>query len=369
MKLILPAAALLALAACTSKPTDGFVINGTVAGGADGESVAISYYVADSVIKDTVLIKDGKFSFEGTVPAYGAMGYISYGEPSEPYRGDNAITVYFDRGETNVAIEKGKVPEGTVTGSRMQEMENEYKSLINTIQEQRFNLTRDTPRYDEIQDSLLNEFRNAQITTTKKYADSFWAYHLFAIVKDYFSIEDCDYIYERMNPEIKALAGGVKIKESIEARRKLMPGMPAPILKGEDPLREKIVSLEDLKGKYVLIDFWATWCKGCVLALPHIREVYDKYHDKGLEVMCVTSDYAKDKWVDYMREHDMGVYYNIPGVITEDCKFGGEDDFVQTKLYNISAIPQTYLIDPEGKIVAHLDGEKDIDAKLAEIFK
>lgn len=367
MKLIFSTlGALLVMSACSSKPENGFVVNGTVDGAANGEEIFLSYQVNDSTINDTTVIADGKFRFEGEVPRYGAKAYLKYGEESQPYQGDNFLVVYLEPGPTEVEVKKGDMDNSVITGSRQNDIEKEYMDYIKGLHERRSSLDRESDDYKEQMAAIDDDFQNYQIESIMKNADTYWAFNLFSMVGDRIPLEMCDSITSIMPEELLALQP--KIRKSIETRRKIQPGMPAPVLKGNDPLRDSMVSLDQLKGKYVLIDFWATWCHGCVLALPHIREVYDRYHDKGLEVMCVTSDDVKDDWVDYMREHDMGVYYNIPGRIKEDGELGGRDDEDQTDLYNINYIPQTYLVDPEGKIVAHLSGEEEIDEMMEKIF-
>lgn len=379
MKLILPTAALLALAACTSRPENAFVINGTIPGAQNGEEVTISYLIGDSTINDTVLIADEKFCFEGTVPAYGTQARLKYGPESKPYQGDNILTMYFEPGETEVTLTQGKVNKGTVTGSMQQKIEQDFNNYYDNYIARHDSLRNaktagdiDDASYAEQTDKLFKEFSDNKIKMIKDNNGTYWAYALFSFAADGIPLEVCDSIYAAFPEELKA--SEEKVKNSLEARHRIQPGMPAPVLSGHDPLRDADISLTQLQGKYVLIDFWATWCGGCVKALPHIREVYDRYHDRGLEVLCMTSDHEMDKWEKYMRDHDMGVFYNIPAGIKAIYDENGEITDIdktndQTKLYNINFIPQTYLVDPEGKIVAHLDGAEEIDAKLAEIFK
>lgn len=185
-----------------------------------------------------------------------------------------------------------------------------------------------------------------------------------------YDAEKCDSLYTLISPELKA--DDKELAVAIEACQATQPGKPAPELKGHDPLRDIDFSLADLKGKYVVIDFWATWCKGCVMGLPHIRELYDKYHDKGLEVLAMSSDYDVNVWKQYMESHDMKDYYNI--LVFEDAStdksgriLNDSNDNRQSRRYNVTFIPRTFLIGPDGNIISDLEGE-DLDKKLVEIF-
>lgn len=165
------------------------------------------------------------------------------------------------------------------------------------------------------------------------------------------------------------------VKQSIEARRGTAPGMPAPELKGVDPTRNVEVKLSDLKGKYVLIDFWATWCHGCVMGLPHVRSLYDKYNADGLEVVALSKDHNIDAWKNFIKKNEyMQSFYNI--LSFEDKTIDNEGNIVnddvdnsQDRHYNIDFIPVTFLIDKDGNIIGRYDrGPEELDAKLVEIF-
>lgn len=123
--LLIPASALLLLIGCSAPKSDNtFTINGTVNGSTDGELVIASFHNSiDSVVNDTVEIRDGHFIFTGEVAPYGGLAYITYGEESEPYKGDNQTGLYFSPGVTEIAFEKGNVNQAIVSGSRQQEID------------------------------------------------------------------------------------------------------------------------------------------------------------------------------------------------------------------------------------------------------
>ena len=114
------------------------------------------------------------------------------------------------------------------------------------------------------------------------------------------------------------------------------------------------------KGKWVLVDFWASWCGPCKAEMPNVVAAYKKYHDKGFEIVGLSFDQDKEPWIRAIREWDM------PWIHLSDLKYW---DTRARAVYNVNGIPDNILIDPEGTIVARgLRGDA-LEARLAEIFK
>jgi len=121
----------------------------------------------------------------------------------------------------------------------------------------------------------------------------------------------------------------------------------------------KPVKLSDYRGKYVLLDFWASWCGPCRAENPNVLDNYEKYHSKGLEILAVSLDDKKDAWLKAIKDD------GLEWAHVSDLK-GWKNEVA--KKYNINAVPSNFLIDKEGKIVAvDLRGE-ELTQKLGEIF-
>jgi peroxiredoxin len=103
------------------------------------------------------------------------------------------------------------------------------------------------------------------------------------------------------------------------------------------------LSVAGLKGKYVMVDFWATWCGPCVAELPNVQKAYEKYHSKGFEIIGVSLDQDKDKLTSFIKEKNMPWAQYFDGL-------GWHNKLAEK--YGIESIPATFLLDKEGKIVA-----------------
>lgn len=142
-------------------------------------------------------------------------------------------------------------------------------------------------------------------------------------------------------------------------KRNIGPGMMAPEIAMTDP-NGKTRKLSDLRGKVVLIDFWASWCAPCRAEMPNVVRMYQKYHDAGLEIYSVSMDNKKEAWTKAIGDMRM-TWENHVSDLKGWTSTGGAS-------YGVTSIPATFLVDKDGKIIAkNLRGD-DLGRKLQEIF-
>ena len=167
-------------------------------------------------------------------------------------------------------------------------------------------------------------------------------------------------LYGSIPSKYKDTKSGKSISSIINARKITAIGKIAPDFTQPDT-SGKPVKLSDLRGKYVLVDFWASWCGPCRAENPNLVKTFDRYKDKGFTVLGISLDQPgkKDAWLAAIHKD------NLTWTQVSDLKFWDNEVAV---LYGVKAIPTNLLLDPEGKIIAKdLRGE-DLSKKLSELF-
>ncbi|WP_161554542.1 redoxin family protein [Sinomicrobium soli] len=151
------------------------------------------------------------------------------------------------------------------------------------------------------------------------------------------------------------------IKKSYEELKALSGGNPSPVFSGYENYEGGTTSLNDLRGKYVYIDVWATWCGPCKAEIPFLKEVEEEYRDRNVEFVSISVDRNKDrdKWKAMIAEKELK---GVQLLADKDW----ESDFV--KAYVIKGIPKFILIDPEGKIVSS-NAPRPSDPELKKLFE
>lgn len=353
--------------ACWAQST--YTISGTAIGAADGDTVTVTKIVDR---KDAVLgkapVQDGKFTFKGTAEGEGPVYLRAY--PKDVRMGLSAM-VFTDGKKINVTLDTydenynpKSIVSGTPLNDKYQTFQQEGKKLYVPIKEAG-KLYRDTTNTPERKEMLKVQLDSLYAIFYNYKADFVTANIRNAAGKSAFNSGDfifmplpilqrtVDAIPEdlRENPDY-----GEKIKFAATLQA-TQPGMPFVDIEAPTPQGDTI-RLSDYagKGKYVLVDFWASWCGPCRAAMPALKELYAKYHDKGFDVIGVSLDAKKDAWLKGIADLE------LPWPQMSDVKLW---DSAGAKQYGIMAIPCTILIDPDGKIVGR---DLNIQKKLRAIF-
>jgi peroxiredoxin len=166
-------------------------------------------------------------------------------------------------------------------------------------------------------------------------------------------------MFNSLSAHFKSTEEGKKMANALTLVKKFAIGQPA-IEFTQNDVNGKPISLSSLKGKYVLIDFWASWCGPCRMEYPYLHKAYDEFKDKNFEIIGVSLDDKKTLWVNSIKENEFDWL--------EVCDLKGHQNQV-VRAYGINAIPQSFLIDPSGIIIAKNLRGNDLVEKLKEIIK
>lgn len=171
-------------------------------------------------------------------------------------------------------------------------------------------------------------------------------------------------LYSRLGKHLKESELGTTFGERIAKRTLLQPGAEAPGFSLPN-MKGDTVKLSDYRGKYVLLEFWSTACGACRAEAPHLKDVFQKYREKGFDILSVSLDDARyvkrEGWLNAIKQDGTGLWQQV-------CDFKGWKNSPVAVTYDIQSIPQNYLIAPDGKIVSENLRGSDLHDKLEELF-
>ena len=167
-----------------------------------------------------------------------------------------------------------------------------------------------------------------------------------------------DYVLNKMK-KFKDNEAYKKIKSEYDAEKLTAIGSVPPEIALQDT-NGNVVKLSSLRGQYVLVDFWASWCRPCRGESPNLVRAYNKYHDKGFTIYSVSLDNSKSSWLQAIKKDNLGAWTHVSDLKGWQCEAARD--------YNINSIPSNFLLDKDGKIIAKNLRGSALEKKLAEIF-
>lgn len=209
-------------------------------------------------------------------------------------------------------------------------------------------------RIDELRDSIkANRIRFISV-----YGNSPVSAIYLYVLQDYLSIDDLERFYTSFSTAVKSISYLAGIPEKIKARKATILGADAPDFITKD-LSGRDIKLSDFRGRYVLIEFWASWCVPCRKENPALNKALDTFEKNGFSIIGVSLDDNKSKWINAIAEDSLRWVHA--------SELNGFNNQI-AKLYGVQPIPDNFLISPEGRIIArHLSGE-DLILKLSKEF-
>ncbi len=355
----------------SKKVENTFTLNADIIGITDDYLV---YYenddtTSDGYHRDTLWIKDNKFTFKDSIQDY-KVYFIDVPQTQRTYTvkiGDKeyraSTKAHISRlwfiGYPGAAITfKGKIngflieaypsdPEGI--NDDLAEIHKKIFPLIDKTNIITVDLA--VNKFEEIEaqnlidsrDQLYNDIHDIKIAFIKSHPTSVAATYIFSdmFYRKELELEQAKALFNRFDTTKLAVTPFYKeVKTRFKAMDNTQIGMQAPDLVTENTLDGKEFKLSSLKGNYVLLDYWGTWCGPCMAEIPKIKEYYKKYSDRNFEVVGVNSGDTEQRWKNGVKDEQMNWM---------QIRSTKEMELLTT--FNVNSFPTKILIDPEGKII------------------
>ncbi|WP_447767117.1 redoxin domain-containing protein [Sphingobacterium faecium] len=327
---------------------------------------------------DSVEMKNGTFEFKGSIPSpmEAHLRIIHDNAPFDPAKPPKQdIFGFLIEGTTIKFVSADSIKNAKISGSPLNAENDKVTALLKPIYDQYevLNTEYKSKSLADQQDPIFIKSLedraqliqqatiDAKMDYVAKNPKSYMALMAFnsTLPPDFNAIK-AEEVFLKLDPSLQNSILGQDLAKRIALVKKTSEGVEAQDFTQPDT-DGKPVKLSDYRGKYVLIDFWASWCAPCRRENPNLVKSYAKYQKDGFEILGVSMDKAADKakWLKAIQ--DDGLTWKQVG----DLK-GWENE--AGVMYDVKAIPMNFLVDPNGKIIAkELRGSK-LDEKLAEIF-
>lgn len=375
-----------------------FTLKGQIKGQDKGVLRMVYMSSDESYKQDSVAILNGAFEFNGMIPGPKMVflsGNVKNGSDDDP----NATNFFIEPGVMTLALTANDFKNFKLSGSRTQDAYNQQEQSKATIRKATAPISLAYKKANEVYmqavkdkkaETVLNAlkekaasireqfepFREQEskldATFIKEHPDSYYAAYLLQYRVSSIPLSESLASYQNLSDDIKNSEYGKVILKEIKTLQGGSPGSVASVFNVKDINGEQL-NLADFKGKkYVLLDFWASWCVPCRKGNPHLLSLYSKYKDKGLEIVGISDDDSKpEAWKTAVAQDGIGVWKHVlRGLKMTGQSFDRSADISEP--FGIHSLPTKILIDKNGVIIGRYGGggENDaaMDKKLAEVF-
>ncbi|GGG98695.1 TlpA disulfide reductase family protein [Pedobacter zeae] len=368
-KTLLAAVAVLPLAALAQKP---FSLNGTLKNDKGNEKIYLSYSKEGKTFLDSTELKNGTFAFKGEIgdPLRASV----YKKPAEKNGKRDFLSIYLEPANIQL-VSADSLKNASISGSKVNADNEKLKALTKPVQDKLAAINSEFGKLtaEQRKDKALTEAIYKRYETASKELEPIYIGFARSNPQSYVSLSaisqiatsesaqpEAEKAYAALSQDLKDSKSGRDISTYFNAVKNTKIGLRAIDFTQND-VNDKPVKLSDFKGKYVLVDFWASWCGPCRQENPNVVAAYNQYKDKGFTVLGVSLDQPgkKEAWLKAIADDQLAWTH------VSDLKFW---DNAVAKQYGIRSIPANFLIDPNGKIVAKgLRGEA-LKEKLASLL-
>jgi peroxiredoxin len=347
-------ALLLTISLISCADPNSYSIDGKAVGFEDGSRIYVHKILDNNQTEviDTLTVKNESFSVSYEKNGEQAIHFFKVDDKKNtilffPENTDLTATIYRDSLESSFVIGSQQNDSYKAFNDKMREF-NDIKSKNTQIIKQA-RLEQDGMLVSETQKenrALVEEENNYKRLFITNNNNSLFSVILLTemVSRKEVNATEAESIVSNFSPRIAASSSAKLLKRTIDSMKKADVGAKAPDFSAPDPDGE-MISLYDVLGKYTIIDFWASWCKPCRRENPNVVNVYNKYHEQGLNIISVSLDKEgqKDRWLKAISD-DKLTWHHVSNLKAWRDPIAG--------LYNVRSIPATFLLDENGVIIA-----------------
>ncbi|TAD82834.1 MAG: AhpC/TSA family protein [Bacteroidetes bacterium] len=317
------------------------------------------FYLADSETNatyDSAQANNNKFTLRAALDKE-AVQAIVYEKKYNAY-----IVVWLAPGKLQIVQNDKTLRTAKVTGNEMAAHDQEFKQLINPVTKAleklgaKIEQGKDGKQIKEwMKQYELKAKEEAQLTRdyVRKYKNRLFSAHILDVYKTTWGTDTVAALFNPMAASIKQTGYGTRISKYLAFAAPSNIGDMAAEVKQPSPAGDSI-SLNNYKGKWVLLEFWASWCGPCREENPTLKKTYETFKTKNFEIIGISLDKSREAWIKAIQTD------GLPWPQVSELN-GNENSAALA--YSVSAIPVSFLIDPSGKIVA-----RDLDGELLNSF-
>jgi peroxiredoxin len=372
MKNIFIILAIVFIFSSCQKESNEYLISAIIDGVPDGKKVTLRTFKDGKPLEvQTTFVKSGKFSMNGSIKNPDI--HLLQVEGTK-----GALPFILENNKLDITMYKDSLDVSLIRGSEENVIANKYMGAVRKFKMESDELRKKYSEAQQKRDTLfLKEYiaKNQELRNrNNKHNIEFIKANsgkLFAVLilenllnNNAIKINETNNLFSSLAKDVQKSVAGIRIKKLINLRMATEIGAIAPDFTAPDP-DGKQISLNEIKGKVTIIDFWAAWCGPCRKENPNVVKLYEKYHDKGLEIIGVSLDGnsrqkdPKKAWLDAI-EKDGLKWHQVSNL----NYFRGP----VAKQYNIQAIPATFILDSEGKIIAKNPRGPALEQKISELL-
>jgi peroxiredoxin len=344
-QLVILFAGLLLITACDTGKQ--YRLSGSVEGASD-VSIHLQQRIDKAYVSiDSVTSPEGTFEFSGSVDIPDVY-YISLSG------GRGKAMVFLENSDISLYVHKDSMFNPRVSGSDVHDEYMDFQSGIDAVYEKLDALYEEYREATQKGDTAIASELEMQMETVYGNVGNIQMEYLDAHPASYISpyiaqslhygkeVDEIEELLAKLDPSLGITTIVENLESRVEVLKSVAVGKIAPDFTQNDP-EGNPVSLSSFLGSYLLLDFWASWCGPCRRENPHVVEAYREFHDRGLEILGVSLDNSREKWLQAI-EADKLTWTQV-----SELNYWSNS---AVSLYGISSIPSNLLLDPDGRIIA-----------------